>query len=185
MSSAPEYVTIFRHPYLEDAPPSHHLLRQAAMRCSGLSDAALGAVERQTYGKPFFPNQPDLHFSITHSGDWWLCGFSRSPLGLDLQIHHSHVPPSKLSQRFFHPNEDAFLSIGNYARFYDLWCAKESWVKYTGTGFYTPPESFSVVSSSGKFPSLEGVSFRLMDFEPGYSLCLCTQQNTSWRLLEL
>lgn len=176
MSLFPQDVTIFRHPYTECCHQSHTLLRQTASLYSGLPETKLGPLETTRWGKPFFSNYPDLHFSISHSGDWWLCGFSSRPLGLDLQIHRTHTAPAKLSHRFFHPLEDAFLKKNNYIQFFDLWCAKESWVKYTGHGFYDTPESFSVVSYDGHFPCVDGAELRLVPFAPDYSLCLCAHR---------
>lgn len=168
-------VTVFFSPFPEGSSHSHALLSQAAQCYSGLRPGQLGELEANPWGKPFFSLQPGLHFSITHSGDWWLCAFSGSPIGLDLQIHRSHAAPEALSRRFFHPREDAFLSQENHRRFFDLWCAKESWVKYTGRGFWDSPESFSVVSARGDFPAMDGAQMRLLPFTEGYSLCLCSQ----------
>lgn len=168
-------VTIFHCLSPEEDRQSHTLLYQAAKACSGLSPEQLGTLETNPWGKPSFSLRPDLHFSITHSGDWWLCGFSVRPLGLDLQVHRSHAAPAALSRRFFHPMEDAFLSREGYRSFFDLWSAKESWVKYTGRGFFDDPGSFSAVSDTGDFPVMDGAQLRLLPFAPGYSLCLCAQ----------
>ena len=169
-------VVIFRHPYGENEKNSRALLLRAAAACTGLSEQQLGAVEQGEWGKPFFSGHPELQFSITHSGTWWLCAFSGQPVGLDVQLHQTHLPPEKLSRRFFHPMEDAFLAGGEYRQFFDLWSAKESWVKFTGRGLYDGTESFSVVSAEGAFPAVEGAQLRLLPFEAGYSLCLCARQ---------
>ena len=103
-------VTIFRHPFWEGGDGSHTLLVQAAQRYSGLAPGAFGELRTGPWGKPFFPQGPGLHFSLTHSGEWWLCAFSDRPLGLDLQIHRSYADPARLARRFFHPREDAWLA---------------------------------------------------------------------------
>lgn len=184
MSPLTQDVTIFCHPYAECSQQSHTLLRRAASLYSGLPETALGPLETTEWGKPFFPHHPNLHFSISHSGQWWLCGFSSRPVGLDLQIHRTHASPENLSRRFFHPLEDAFLARNHYVPFFDLWCAKESWVKYTGHGFYDAPESFSVVSADGCFPCTDDAQLCLIPFRPEYSLCLCAQrlENHSLRM---
>lgn len=161
---------IYYAPFSEDSRHSHALLQKAVFSYRG---EIPGELSRGTWGKPFFPDMPDLHFSITHSGDYWLCALAQAPIGLDLQVHHSFLPPEKLSRRFFHPLEDQFLSKDSYTQFFLLWTAKESWVKYTGRGFHDDPATFSVVSESGMFPSMEGVVFHQLSFRSGYSLCLC------------
>lgn len=178
-------VTIFRHPFSEDAKHSHDLLLSAAALYSGHSRSELGELEFNPWGKPYFPSFPNLHFSITHSGDWWLCGFSGAELGLDLQQHRSHVPPETLASRFFHPHENEFLAQKDYRNFYDLWTAKESWVKYTGHGFFDDPSTFSVVSAEHQFPVIDGAEFRPLPFSSGYSLCLCMKSIQDVHLLSL
>ena len=178
-------VVIFHCPSPEEARRSHELLYRAARAYAGLSPQELGNLETNPWGKPAFSHRKDLCFSITHSGGYWLCGFSSRPLGLDLQIHRSHAAPAALSRRFFHPLEDTFLAREDYRRFFDLWCAKESWVKYTGRGFYHDPADFSVVSPAGDFPWVEGVQLRLLPFAPEYSLCLCAQDLGEVRMLPL
>ena len=167
-------VTLFRAPFAEGDPRSHELLYRAAGRCSGRSPQQLGPLETGRWGKPAFSRCPGLHFSLSHSGSWWVCAFSSRPVGLDLQFHRSFSPPGTLSRRFFHPLEDGFLSGQGYRDFFDLWSAKESYVKFTGQGFHLDPSEFSVVSPKGIFPRYPGVHLRLLPADPGYSLCLCT-----------
>ena len=166
-------VTIYRHPFHEDRRDSRALLLQAASLHMGRSAEELGPVTVNQWGKPALAG---LDCSVTHSGSWWLCAFGEGPLGLDLQVHRSHADPKTLSRRFFHPREDGWLAQAGYERFFDLWCAKESWVKYTGTGFHQDPGTFCVVAEDGRFPVMEDVEFRLLPFGPGYSLCLCAQR---------
>lgn len=167
-------VSLFYAPFREGAGHSHDLLYRAAARCSGRSPGALGPLVSGPWGKPAFSRCPQFHFSLSHSGAWWLCAFSSRPVGLDLQIHRSFTSPQTLSRRFFHPLEDAFLAAGDYRDFFDLWSAKESYVKLTGRGFYLDPAAFSVVSPEGRFPSIPEGTLRLLPFQSGYSLCLCT-----------
>lgn len=172
-------ITIFYASSQEGNGMSRSLLYQAAQIYTGLDREKLGPLELNPWGKPFFSLHSELYFSVTHSNKWWLCAFSRHPVGLDLQFHHSYAPPSILSQRFFHPMENQFLSHEDYRRFFDLWCAKESWVKFLGKGFFEDPESFSVVSEDGSFPAMSGACLRLLPFRADYSLCLCTQSPAS------
>ena len=175
MASGPDIV-LYRRRSPETDRRSRELLLQAAVHWSGLSAEQLGDVEVNQWGKPRFSGAPDVHFSVSHSGDWWLCGFSAQPLGVDVQIHKAQAPVATLSRRFFHPTEDAFLARDGYRCFFDLWSAKESWVKYIGRGFYEDPGSFSVVAPDGSFPAKEQAELRLLPFESGYSLCVCAQQ---------
>ena len=42
-------------------------------------------VVRAERGKPYFPNTPSIHFSVSHSGDIFACAFSDEPVGVDIQ----------------------------------------------------------------------------------------------------
>ncbi|MGI5962753.1 MAG: 4'-phosphopantetheinyl transferase family protein [Lawsonibacter sp.] len=179
--------SIFFSPFLESSPSdlSHQLLRQAAQRYSGLPSISFSHVGTNPWGKPFFPDAPNLHFSISHSGTWWVCGFADAPLGLDIQLHQTSFDLKKLAQRFFHPLEVHWLTQRNSQSFFDLWCAKESWVKFTGRGFFLDPSEFSVVSPQGIFPTSPQGQMRLLSFSAGYSACLCTVQidTVQWIML--
>lgn len=169
--------------YREGETDSAALLRRAAQQ---LLRQDPGPVASGPWGNPLFPAVPQLHCSVTHSGDWWMCVLADQPVGLDLQLRRtSYAHPGVLSRRFFHPDEDAFLAARAYQDFFDLWAAKESWVKYTCRGFRDDPASFSVVSPQGRFPAMDGVRLRLLPFAPAYSLCLCARTIPEVRIARL
>ena len=157
-----------------DARPgeSHALLRTAVEQYTGLRGD--WTLAHQPRGKPFFPAMPQIHFSITHSGSYWMCAFCDQNIGLDLQIHQP-CDRRKLSSQFFLPAEHAFLHQRDYADFFDLWAAKESYLKYTGQGITEGFDFFSVVAPDGCFPFMEEVWFHPMPWSEGYSLCLCAR----------
>ena len=135
-------------------------------------------------GKPFFPAMPQVHFSVTHSGRYWMCAFSGQNIGLDLQEHRS-CDRRGLSARFFHPAEDAFLQQREDAVFFDLWAAKESYVKFTGEGITEGLDYFSVVAPDGRFPCMEGMWLYPVPWETGYSLCLCAREAGTLTITQL
>lgn len=152
------------------AARSHELLFRAAALQTGTQAYTLARTPR---GKPYFENSA-LQFSITHSGSFWMCAFGDVPLGLDLQQHRDSCRQRALSERFFHPAEDAFLRRENDRRFFDLWCAKESYLKYTGEGICDRLGAFCVVGEAGQFPCVQDAFLQLLDWQAEYSLCLCT-----------
>ncbi len=117
----------------------------------------LWQIARTERGKPYFPNRPEVHFSISHSGELWVCAFSGRPVGVDVQQHVKKRGEGdreaagrfgRMADRFFHPREAVWVREEPYERFFRIWTAKESYVKYTGEGigagfsqFSTAPEA--------------------------------------------
>lgn len=100
-------------------------------------------VERTQSGKPYFPDCPQLHFSISHSGEYWACAVADVNVGLDLQEHvlgknetkeEAAVRFRRMAHRFFHPLEAEFVEWNSYEHFFTVWTAREAYVKNTGQG---------------------------------------------------
>ena len=132
----------------------------------------LSAITRDEKGKPYFVYMPDLFFSLSHSGDYGACVFHRLPVGLDLQIHSARDTEG-IARRFFHPDEYAFLKTNDFAQFFSVWTAKESYVKYTGAGIMGGLQRFAVADEGGLKRKMGGVEFYHHEFPGKYSLCLC------------
>lgn len=105
---------------------------------------------RYGYGsneKPYFVNQPGLHFNLSHSGTLVLACMGRRELGCDIQKEEKDQ--LSIARHFFHPDEYAWLSgISDETirskSFYRLWVCKESFIKTLGTGLSTELSSFCV-----------------------------------------
>lgn len=123
---------------------SRKLLAWAAEQVWGL--APLPALERGAEGKPCFPDFPQCHFNLSHSGTLLLCALSSRPVGVDIE----RVRPRReglfryaLTQEEY----DRFAALGgDWPAFYTLWTRKEAWCKYTGLGLrrqwkQSPPEN--------------------------------------------
>lgn len=123
----------------EDA---YALLAYAARRRWDMEQ--LPAIARTEGGKPYFPTHPDYYFNISHSGTLALCAVDDAPVGVDIEAVRPHHP--KLAQRICSPEELAWVD-GQDDREHALlrlWTAKESRVKYTGTGLTVPLRSIAV-----------------------------------------
>ena len=118
-----------------------------------LSDAGeeLPPIAFGPQGKPYFPDRPDLQFSLSHSADAALCALSDSSVGCDVEILGPARP--ELAERFFHPSERRWLSAlppSEYDEaFFRLWTLKESYLKATGLGLSGGLESFCVDLGGG------------------------------------
>ena len=148
------------------------LPRAAARYCAALGAALPDlTIARAPGGKPYFPAAPWLHFSVSHSGDVWLCALSDAPVGVDVQ-YRQPTREAALARRFFHPREVAWLGE-NPDSFFRLWTAKEACVKLTGQGIDGAFGRFSVIANGTFAAPIHGAVLRHLPFAEGYVLCLC------------
>lgn len=121
----------------------------------------LPELERQAGGKPFFPQRPDLHFNLSHSGGLALCGAGTAPLGVDIEA----IRPRRagLARYICSPEEYAWYEElgGDWESLYTIWTLKEARVKCTGEGLRQRPEAIAVpLIGPGQTGELEGLVFR-------------------------
>lgn len=92
--------------------------------------------ELNKYGKPKLKDYNDIHFNLSHSGSWVVCGISNDIIGVDVeQIGNADLA---IARRYFTLNE--YENIINRPKeeqtrwFYYLWTLKESYIKAEGKG---------------------------------------------------
>ena len=115
-------------------------------------------------GKPHFadPHLP-LFFNLSHTTDTARGRFAAAVLlsdedevGVDLEYVHTPKNRDALMRRLFTPDECAYIArCGTESAFFDIWCAKEAFVKRTGEGFARPLSSVFVDASAKKAASGE------------------------------
>ena len=103
-------------------------------------------IQTTEYGKPYIPELPEYHFSISHSGLYAAIGVSKAPIGIDVET----ISPIDLAvaKRFFAGEEYAYVMEPEaiperWIRFYRIWTLKESYVKAMGWGMYRSFSSFA------------------------------------------
>lgn len=168
----------------DGSQPTEERVRECAARFTGRGDPLGWRVERDARGKPYFPDHPEICFSVSHSGEYWMCAVARQPVGLDLQ-REQKARAAAISRRFFHPEEDAYLKATGYRDFFEIWAAKESCVKYTGQGIAGSFGGFSVLSNGKIARGIGGACLRRLPFREGWSLYLCSREDTPARVVEL
>ena len=111
-------------------------------------------------GKPYLKEYPNVQFSLSHSGMRVMVALSDTEVGLDVQQMCGYK--DKIVKRFYHQNEqEALLELTDDVQreklFYDIWCCKEAYIKYTGQGmgqdlreFYADFKSDDIVLASGE-----------------------------------
>ena len=161
-------VYLFAQKNREDIP-SEQKIRKIVPQYMESSDSLLSVtdepllIHRTSRGKPFLPQLSDLHISVSHSGEWFVCAISNQPVGIDLREHtllrgetqeQVLIRYGKIARRFFHPLEADFVEANPKNRFFPVWTAKESYVKYTSQGIDEYYDSFCVLNRSSAAPRL-------------------------------
>jgi 4'-phosphopantetheinyl transferase len=146
---------------------------------TGIRDLVL---EKTAFGKPFLPRSPDLHFNLSHSGDWACCAIDSMKLGID--VEKMKPIDMKIADRFFSEREAAGLfskpEADRLKCFYDIWTLKESYIKAIGKGLSIPLDSFSILIDKESIrvesqTEPEHFHFRQYQLAPGYTLSLCAR----------
>ena len=104
------------------------------------------AFSKNEYGKPYLAELPNVHFNISHSGDWVVCVVDNQPIGIDVEEIKS--VDFKIAERFFAKAEyEALQKISESDRlnyFFKIWTLKESYIKAVGKGLAIPLGSFVI-----------------------------------------
>lgn len=90
-------------------------------------------VCKDAQGKPYIPQLPDLHFNISHSGDYVAIAYGSECVGVDLQQIVAYRP--KVAKKCCTYDELMWIQQKDIDyRFTHMWTIKESYAKYTGKG---------------------------------------------------
>ncbi len=98
-------------------------------------------------GKPYFRYNPDIHFSLSHSGDYAICSIGAHETGNDIELIKSGR--ERVAKRFFATEELDWIYETQSPREIDerifrIWTMKESFLKVTGLGMSLPLKDFTV-----------------------------------------
>lgn len=115
---------------------AYELLNALLVEAGGVEPPA---IARREDGKPWFPDRPEIHFNLSHSGGLALCALGERELGVDIELVRNRtigLPRYALSDAEYR----WYAARGSHWEdFYTLWTLKESRVKCTGAGIFQKP----------------------------------------------
>ena len=160
-----------RYRRFEDAflcAASEALIRHAAASQSDVPPLLQTAAD----GKPYAANLPAFHFSLSHSGSWAVIAWGGSEVGIDVEKIVPGRNVHAIARRWFSPEECTHLDSASDsdAAFTTLWTARESILKYFGTGFSANSTLLSTLTPP------EGLHLVHHRLEENYCLCLCSEE---------
>ena len=132
-------------------------------------------------GKPHIGNLSDVHFNISHSGNYVVCAVSKTEVGIDVErIRKVNL---RIAERFFSHSEIHDLMARDEADrmhyFITLWTIKESYLKAIGRGLTQHLNSFTIITK-GKYYQLtgnkeaEGYRVETHQLNQEYMMAFCT-----------
>jgi len=131
-------------------------------------------------GKPLLNGSKNIHFNISHSGDWVVCAFSGEQVGVDVEkVRNINF---NIARRFYSEEEVATLfSLPENEQtdfFFDLWTLKESYLKALGTGLTKSLSSFTVKLAESDISLYDGdkkmaVSLEKIRLDKNHKLAVC------------
>ena len=130
-----------------------------------------GDIAKDEYGKPYFPEKPDIFFSLSHTASYVICAVGSSPVGIDVQIKRPVSP--LLAGRVCDESELEQLD------FYTLWSLKESYIKlygkkdreFSNIRFYSDGDGIRCFDEKvfcKSFDTVPGCSCAVCGFEPDF-----------------
>ena len=105
-------------------------------------------IEKNAYGKPRLADYEDIHFNLSHSGDWVVCGVGDCNLGID--VERILEIEREIADEFFAKEEIDYLGTipeNEWLNaFYTIWTLKECYIKNVGEGMSIPLDSFAIAT---------------------------------------
>lgn len=160
------------------------LTLNAALQRYGLNEGAM-EFDLGDQGKPMLRDYPDLHFSLSHAGDYAICSMGAQEIGNDIE----RVRPGKLrvADRFFAEEEKEWLYRADLpeeqeSRMFRLWTMKESFLKVTGLGMSLPLRDFTVSMEDDGAARLHHTLNDNIYYIKEYALPAVFQETTGYRI---
>lgn len=179
-------IAILRHRMDKNRSLAAGLLLDHALKPFGLQERSV-EYEIGEWGKPTLKYQPEICFSLSHSGDFAICTIGDKPMGND--IEHMKDGRLQVADRFFAGEELAWLYEARQGgeqteRMFRLWTMKESFVKAIGRGMSLSLQDF-VVHMDGESGrprvrhSVDAKYYYMREYREieGYCTAVCVQES--------
>ncbi len=135
-----------------------------ALRELGISERNCEYTENE-FGKPYFKNHSELHFSLSHTNGLSIAVLSDTPVGVDCERSSREISPA-VAKRFF-----SFTEVVAYqASLISLWTAKEAYSKCLGMPFAECAKKIELPFFENKLIQ-NGIEFQRISLS-GFDVCV-------------
>jgi 4'-phosphopantetheinyl transferase len=131
-------------------------------------------------GKPHIGNLQNVHFNISHSGNYVVCAVASTEIGID--VERVRKVNLRIAERFFSATEiQDLMKLGDDERmqyFITLWTIKESYLKAIGRGLTQHLNSFTIIKHNESFQltgneEAEGYGIETHQLSHDYMMAIC------------
>ncbi|KQR67625.1 4'-phosphopantetheinyl transferase superfamily protein [Pedobacter sp. Leaf176] len=129
--------------------------------------------EFNQYKKPYVNN---IHFNISHSGDFVVIAISKNAIGIDIELINPNFNYEELIYQCF--GDDEIKVIKDMDSFYLFWTRKEALLKATGEGL---TDNLPAINCTTRFEERFGIQYELRSFklDEGYFLSTASSEHNS------
>ncbi|MFD2035765.1 4'-phosphopantetheinyl transferase family protein [Belliella marina] len=118
----------------------------------GIESSSL-VIEIDIFGKPFLPTFRDVHFNVSHSGEFIVLAVGKVPVGIDLEFLDDYFDFYDMVGSIFQDTEKDKIKEDDkpVLKFFDFWTRKEAFLKAIGVGFRISPLDIKVAGKRNVF----------------------------------
>ena len=127
------------------------------------------------YGKYELANH-EMFFNLSHSNEYVVCAVSHKRVGIDIEKKQQRN--FQLFTNVWSDREKKHYNIYDRTTFYQLWTAKESYVKYLGIGLSTSLPDISVYKdgSIGEHQQRSEAQIEYVNVDKEYVCAVCSEE---------
>lgn len=129
------------------------------------------SIKNGPHGKPYLSDCPDIHFNLSHSGEYAVMALSDRNVGIDIEKLRP-VGTSVIKKAFGEKAAEEFVNLpeeDSIQKFAELWTSAESYGKLSGEGVFT-----LLGSPLSSVDSISGYCFHKCTDIEGYFLTVCS-----------
>ncbi len=154
----------------------HRSVGAGYLMALGLKEAGLSPFEERilfsTYGKPYLPDHPNVHFNISHSGNYVVCAFADKTVGIDIEEIRDTKP--SLVKYILNKQElsiyDSLPEAKKKIFLFENWTGKEAFLKHIARGLSVRPSEIYEAFED----KIKSLNFYIWHDIPGYVINLCS-----------
>ena len=133
-------------------------------------------LTKEQNGKPYLHGYPEIHFNISHSGEYAVCAAAGIPVGIDIQVRQP-VRGKRLLERTMNAGEQEAVRDAEDSEmaFAVFWAQKESYLKWSGEG----------ITRNLSELSMENAVMEEIPIEKDYVCQVCAAVPFQWETIKL